>query len=80
MNRSTTCCVAPPAVLAECSQAAESDVLHGYQLKLVPLQKLVKQGAAGLSKAQYQLMYVQSGLVHIEDKHNWDVMTAVETY
>lgn len=78
MNRSTTCCVAPPAVLAECSQAA--DVLRGYQLKLVPLQKLVKQGAAGLSKAQYQLMYVQSGMVQTEDKHNWDVMNAIETY
>ena len=70
--------MASPAVLADGVPAA--DVLHGYSLKLTALQKLVKQGAAGLSKAQYQLLYVQSGLVQSEDRHKWDVMTAVETY
>lgn len=43
-------------------------------------QKLLKQGTHTLSKAQYQLLYVQSGLIQSGDRDKWSVMTAVETY
>ena len=44
------------------------------------LQRLLKQGVAGLFRAQYQLLYVQAGLMQAAEKRDWDVMTAVETF
>ena len=46
----------------------------------VVLQRLLKQGVEGLSKAQYQLLYVQPGLMKSSEKADWDIMTAVETF
>ena len=44
------------------------------------VQKLLKQGIHNLRSQQYQLLYVDDGVVHGDEQENWKVLKASETY
>ena len=44
------------------------------------VQKLLKQGIHNLKSQQYQLLYVDDGVVVGEDQEDWKVLKASETY
>lgn len=44
------------------------------------MQKLIKQGIHNLRSQQYQLLYIDDGVVHAADQEDWKVLKASETY
>ncbi len=44
------------------------------------MQKLMKQGIHNLRSQQYQLLFVDDGIVHGEEQEEWKVLKASETY
>lgn len=43
-------------------------------------QKLFKQGISDLKSQQYQLLYVDDGVLHGPELEDWKVLKATETY
>ena len=44
------------------------------------VQKVMKQGIHNLRSQQYQLLFVDDGIVHGEEQEEWKVLKASETY
>ena len=44
------------------------------------MQRLLKQGTANLRSQQYQLLYVDGGVLHRQQLEDWKVLKAAQTY
>ena len=58
-------------------------IFEGFELPLTEMmfvQKLFKQGIHDLKSQQYQLLYVDDGVLHGPELEDWKVLKATETY
>ena len=58
----------------------EHHIWHGLHALWAAVQRLLKQGADNLRSQQYQLLYVDNGIVQGSQREDWKVLMAAETY
>ncbi len=68
------CMTQPLAIVGACLNSRVIKVLACF------VQKLMKQGLHNLRSQQYQLLFVDNGIVHGKEQEEWKVLKASETY
>ncbi len=74
LAKAFVCMIQPFAIVESVSDSRVIKVLTSF------VQKLMKQGIHNLRSQQYQLLFVDDGIVHDEEQEEWKVLKASETY